>query len=49
MKDTSITIRLTDEEKEALKRAAAKNYTTISQYVRGVMKDHLKEVAGGNK
>lgn len=43
MKDTTVTVRLTDAEKSALKAAAAKIGTTPSQLVRKLIQVYLKE------
>lgn len=34
-KDTSILIRLTTDEKEAIRKAAVKDKVTVSEYIRG--------------
>ena len=43
MKDTTVTVRLTDAEKSALKAAAAEIGTTPSQLVRKLIQVYLKE------
>ncbi len=43
MKDATITVRLTDEEKSAVKAVAADIGTTASQLVRKIIQIYLKE------
>lgn len=42
-KDTTITIRIAEQEKEALKAAAAKRDVPVSQLIREAIKDYLKQ------
>ena len=42
-KDTTVSVRVTDEEKEILKGIAANIGTSTSQLVRKIILDYLKE------
>jgi hypothetical protein len=39
-KDTSVNVRLTSGEREALERLAARNRRTLSDYIRIILQDH---------
>ena len=43
MKDTSITIRLTEQEKERIKAVAAKKDIPVSQIIRELIKEYIEK------
>jgi predicted DNA binding CopG/RHH family protein len=44
-RDTSVNVRLTSDEREALERLAARNRRTLSDYIRVILQDHVKTEA----
>ena len=45
MKEERITLRITESEKEAIKALAQKRDIPVSQLVREVLRDYIKEAA----
>jgi hypothetical protein len=41
-RDTSVNVRLTSDEREALERLAARNRRTLSDYIRVILQDHVR-------
>lgn len=46
--DANITFKLTQQEKEAIKAAAAAQYKTPSQYIRDVVREAVKKELNKN-
>lgn len=48
MKDAVITIKVSQDQKEILKQIALEEDVSVSQFIRGLVKDYLKNRAEGS-